>query len=77
MMKNIDDISHLTDRINRSQLYERIKNNSYSDCERIVLGELIELKFNEDCIDVYKYTDLDNVDDDYDFDSDYITTIYY
>lgn len=76
-MKNIDDINQLTNRINRSQLCDKIKNDSYSDCERIVLGKLIELKLNEDCIDVYKYTDFNKVDDDYDFDSDYITTIYY
>lgn len=76
-MNNFEKIKSLTDRINRTQLFDRIKNNSYSDCERIVLGELIELKLNEDCVSVYKYADLDNVDDDYDFDSDYITTIYY
>lgn len=66
----------------KKQLFEKIKNFSYNDLERdvIVLGDLIELKFNEDnsCIDIYKYKNLDNVDiEEYDFDSDYITTVYY
>ena len=62
------------------QLFEKIKNFSYSDLEKdvIVLGDLIELKLNDDSIDVYKYKNLDNVDiEEYDFDSDYITTVYY
>lgn len=66
----------------KKQLFEKIKNNSYNDLERdvIILGDLIELKFNYDnsCIDIYKYTNLDNIDiDDYNFDDDYITTVYY
>ena len=58
-------------------LYELIQANSHSDCERIILGGLIELKINDDCIDVYKYADLNSVKDDYDFDQDYLTTIYF
>lgn len=66
----------------KKQLFEKIKNFSYNDLEKdvIVLGNLIELKFNEydSCIDVYKYKNLDDVDiEEYDFDSDYITTVYY
>ena len=58
------------------KLLEQIKNNSYQDGDRLVLGNFIELKVNDDkdCIDVYKYVDFDKVDDDYDFDSDYLTT---
>lgn len=62
--------------MNKEQIYKMIKNNSYSDCQRIVLGNLIELKINEDCIDVYKYAELNTVDEEYNFDDDYITTIY-
>ena len=61
----------------KDEIFNLIKANSYSDCERIVLGNLIELKINEDCIDVYKYADLDAVNDDYDYDADYLTTIHF
>ena len=58
------------------KLLEQIKNNSYQDGDRLVLGNFIELKVNDekDCIDVYKYVDFDKVNDDYDFDSDYLTS---
>ena len=58
------------------KLLEKIKNNSYQDGDRLVLGNIIELKVNDekDCIDVYKYVDFDKIDDDYDFDSDYLTS---
>ena len=60
------------------KLIEQIKNNSYQDGDRLVLGNSIELKVNDDktCIDVYKYVDFDNIEDidDYDFDGDYLTT---
>lgn len=63
--------------MNLEEIYKAVKENSYSDCERIVLGNIIELKINDEgIIDVYKYADLDNVDEDYDFDGDYLTTIY-
>ena len=59
-------------------LLEQIKNNSYQDGDRLVLGNFIELKVNDekDCIDVYKYVDFDSIEDidDYDFDSDYLTS---
>lgn len=61
----------------KKTVHKLIKTNSYSDCERIVLGGLIELKINNDCIDVYKYVNLNNIKDDYDFDQDYLTTIYF
>ena len=58
------------------KLLEQIKNNSYQDGDRLILGNIIELKVNDDkdCIDVYKYVDLDKIGDDHDFDSDYLTT---
>ena len=58
------------------KLLEQIKNNSYQDGDRLVLGNFIELKVNDekDCIDVYKYVDFDKIGDDYDFDSDYLTS---
>lgn len=58
------------------KLLEQIKTNSYQDGDRLVLGNFIELKVNDekDCIDVYKYVDFDKISDDYDFDSDYLTS---
>jgi hypothetical protein len=64
----------------KKELFEKIKNFSYNDLEKevIVLGDLIEIRLNDDCLDIYKYKNLDNVDiEEYDFDSDYLTTIYY
>ena len=59
-----------------NEIIEKIKNNSYQDGDRLILGNFIELKINDekDCIDVYKYVDFDKISDDYDFDSDYLTT---
>lgn len=64
-------------------IYKEIKNNSFSDGEVVVLGGILELKFfcdNErgSGVDVYKYVPQEEMekDDDYDYDSDYITTIY-
>ena len=60
-----------------------VKDNSYSDGEVIVLGEIIELKpFGDERgtgVDVYKYVPQEEreKDDDYDYDSDYLTTIYF
>lgn len=60
------------------KLLEQIKNNSYQDGDRLILGNFIELKVNDDktCIDVYKYVDFDSIEDigEYDFDSDYLTS---
>ena len=58
------------------KLLEQIKNNSYQDGDRLILGNFIELKVNDDktCIDIYKYVDFDKISDDYDFDSDYLTS---
>lgn len=66
----------------KEKIYDAIKNHSHSDGEVIVLGELLELKSFDDergsGVDVYKYVPQEEMekDDDYDFDSDYITTIY-
>lgn len=64
-------------------IYKEIKNNSFSDGEVIVLGGILELKSfcdNErgSGVDVYKYVPQEEreKDDGYDYDSDYITTIY-
>lgn len=63
------------------KLFELIKKDSYNDIEKgvIVLGNTLELKFNDDnsCIDVYKHKNLSEVDiEEYDFEADYLTTIY-
>ena len=66
------------------KIYEDIKNKSgYKDdsCKCIVLGNIIELKiFNNEKgsgIDIYKYVSQEDMKDDHDFDSDYLTTIYF
>ena len=63
--------------MNKQEILRKIKNFSRNDNGRIILGDLIELHISEDGenLDVYKYTNLDNVTDDYDFDEDYITSI--
>ena len=68
-----------------------IKQNSSSDGEVVTLGNLIEIKpvysskINEhgetvkelDGYDIYRYADRELMEeDDYDFDSDYICTVY-
>jgi len=60
--------------------YKLIKDKTYYDKERnvIVIGELIELSCNgRGSVDFYKYKNLDGIGiDEYDFDSDYITSVY-
>lgn len=65
--------------MNKQELFQKIKNFSRNDNGRIVIGDLIELHISEDGenLDIYKYTNLDNVDiEEYNFDDDYITSIY-
>ena len=70
-----------------NRVVEAIKNKSSFDGDIINLGNLLELKpaysFLDketrvlEGIDIYKYTDRELMEDeDYDFDSDYITTVY-
>lgn len=66
------------------KVYEQIKKNSGYDDEGadvIVLGGIIELKIfdneNGSGIDVYKHTPQKDMTDDYDFDDDYLTTVYF
>jgi hypothetical protein len=58
------------------QLYSCVKNSRTHQTHRINLGNILELIITDDCVDIYKYIDPNSIDDDYDFDSDYITTIY-
>jgi hypothetical protein len=65
--------------MNKEELFRKIKNFSRNDNGRIILGDILELRISEDGenLDVYKYTNLDNVNiEEYDFDGDYITSIY-
>ena len=65
--------------MNKEELFRKIKNFSRNDNGRIILGDILELRISENghYLDVYKYTNLDNVDiEEYDFDGDYITSIY-
>lgn len=71
-----------------NKIVEAIKHNTSFDGDIINLGNLLELKpvysqLDKDTkvlegIDVYRYADreLMEEDEDYDFDSDYITTVY-
>ena len=64
--------------MNKEEIIKKIKNFSRNDNGRIILGDLIELHISDDGenLDVYKYTNLDNVDiEEYDFDRDYILSI--
>ena len=65
--------------MNKEELFRKVKNFSRNDNGRIILGDILEIRISEngDYLDVYKYTNLDNVDiEEYDFDGDYITSIY-
>jgi hypothetical protein len=58
-------------------LFKLVKNHSYVNKNGLlVLGNTLELIFHEDTIDIYKHVDLDNIPNDYNFDDDYITTVY-
>ena len=64
--------------MNKQEVLRKIKNFSRNDHGRIIIGDLIELHISEDGenLDIYKYTNLDNVNiEEYDFDGDYITSI--
>lgn len=65
--------------MNKEELFRKIKNFSRNDNGRIILGDILEIRISENghYLDVYKYTNLDNVDiEEYDFDGDFITSIY-
>ena len=70
-MQNLEEI--------KTTLYKAIKNNSYLKDEVIILGNLIEVKISDsgEFADIYKYANPEDLEkDDYDFDADYLTTIY-
>lgn len=52
---------------------------SLSDNDTIIFDNKYELKLNleQNCIDLYKYNNQENIDDDYNFDDDYIETLYF
>ena len=65
--------------MNKEELFRKVKNFSRNDNGRIILGDILEIRISENghYLDVYKYTNLDNVDiEEYDFDGDFITSIY-
>lgn len=51
---------------------------SLIDNDTILFDNKYELKLNreQNCIDLYKYNNQENINDDYDFDNDYIETLY-
>jgi hypothetical protein len=70
--------------IDKEELFKLIKESSHYNSETgvISIGNLIEVNLhttdNENCIDIYKYQNPEVMeqDEDYDFDADYLTTIY-
>ena len=65
--------------MNKEELFRKVKNFSRNDNGRIILGDILEIRISENghYLDVYKYTNLDNIDiEEYDFDGDFITSIY-
>lgn len=60
------------------KLFSAIERKSYSTGEVVVVGELFELKFDDDgsAVSIYKYKPQEEMTDDYDYDNDFITTIY-
>ena len=62
----------------KERIYENIKNCSHAvDNEVVEIGTILSLRITDDCIDIYKWASAEDMEaDDYDFDSDYITTIY-
>lgn len=65
------------------KLIKAIKDNSYSTGETIVLGEILEIKISNDGLDfdIYRYRSqeeierLEETDENYSTDDDYITTV--
>ena len=62
----------------KERIYKNVKNFSHAvDSEVIELGTVLSLRITDETIDVYKWASAEDMEaDDYDFDSDYITTIY-
>ena len=58
------------------KIYSKIKNSKTHQAKMINLGNILELVITDECIDIYKYVDPYTIGDDYDFDIDYLTTIY-
>lgn len=52
---------------------------SLLDNDTILFDNKYELKLNrkQNCIDLYKHVNQENIDDDYNFDDDYIETLYF
>lgn len=69
--------------IDKEELYKIIKNESHYDKETgvVSIGNLIEIKLHEDenCMDIYKYQSQEVMeeDEDYDFDEDYLTSVFF
>jgi hypothetical protein len=59
-----------------NKICDEIKRKSFYKNGIIYIGNILELVVTHDCIDVYKYVDRNKICDDYNWDSDYITTIY-
>ena len=53
-----------------------IKQKSFYKNDSIYIGNILELIITNNCIYVYKYVDQSEICDDYNWDNDYITTIY-
>lgn len=58
------------------KICDEIKQKSFYKNGSIYIGNILELVVTHNCIDVYKYVEQSKICDDYNWDNDYITTIY-
>lgn len=58
------------------KVIDGIKQKSFYKNGSMYIGNILELVIMPNCIDVYKYVDQSKICDNYNWDNDYITTIY-
>lgn len=58
------------------KICDEIKQKSFYKNGSIYIGNILELVVTHNYIDVYKYVEQSKICDDYNWDNDYITTIY-
>ena len=58
------------------KICDEIKQKSFYKNGSIYIGNILELVVTHNYIDVYKYVEQSKICDDYNWDNEYITTIY-
>ena len=58
------------------KICDEIKQKSFYKNGSIYIGNILELVVTHNYIDVYKYVEQSKICDDFNWDNDYITTIY-